>query len=117
MKNDLVQKAQGGGLSRFGIYFITVALAQVVTIFTAKGIGLYDRKGANMSYAAKDFSFLLGMKGFSDTLLKNHFTLYQGYVANTNKLMDLLAAMQKAGKEGTPEFAELKRRFGWEFNG
>jgi len=70
-----------------------------------------------MSYGAKDFSFLLGMKGFSDTLLKNHFTLYQGYVNNTNKVMELLAGLVKDGKEGTPEFAELKRRQGWEFNG
>lgn len=70
-----------------------------------------------MSYTAKDYSFLLGMQGFSDTLLKNHFTLYQGYVTNTNKVMDLLAAKLKAGQEGTPEFAELKRRLGWEFNG
>jgi Fe-Mn family superoxide dismutase len=57
------------------------------------------------------------MEGFSDTLLKNHFTLYQGYVTNTNKLMDTLAQMLKEGKVGVPEFAELKRRFGWEFNG
>ncbi len=35
------------------------------------------------------------MKGFSDTLLKNHFTLYQGYVTNTNKVMDLLAASER----------------------
>jgi Fe-Mn family superoxide dismutase len=70
-----------------------------------------------MSYTAKDYSFLLGMQGFSDTLLKNHFTLYQGYVTNTNKVMDLLAAKLQAGQEGTPEFAELKRRLGWEFNG
>lgn len=70
-----------------------------------------------MTYTAKDFSFLLGMKGFSDTLLKNHFTLYQGYVTNTNKVLDLLTAMLKDGKQGNPEFAELKRRLGWEFNG
>ena len=70
-----------------------------------------------MAYVAKDYAFLLGMPGFSDTLLKNHFTLYQGYVANTNKVMELLAAMVKEGREGTPEFAELKRRQGWEFNG
>jgi superoxide dismutase, Fe-Mn family len=70
-----------------------------------------------MAYVAKDFSFLLGMSGFSDTLLKNHFTLYQGYVTNTNKLMELLAGIVKEGKEATPEFGELKRRLGWEFNG
>jgi superoxide dismutase, Fe-Mn family len=70
-----------------------------------------------MAYGAKDFAFLLGMSGFSDTLLKNHFTLYQGYVTNTNKVMELLADLVKEGKEGTPQFAELKRRQGWEFNG
>jgi len=70
-----------------------------------------------MSYEAKDYSKLIGMKGFSETLLRNHFTLYQGYVTNTNKLAEALAEMQKAGKGATPEYAELKRRFGWEFNG
>ena len=70
-----------------------------------------------MPYIAKDFGTLLGMDGFSETLLKNHFTLYQGYVANTNKLSDLLGGMLAEGKTSTPEYAELKRRFGWEWNG
>ena len=70
-----------------------------------------------MSYTAKDFNSLIGMKGFSETLLKNHFTLYQGYVTNTKKVADILAQMLKEGKTGAPEYAELKRRFGWEFNG
>jgi len=70
-----------------------------------------------MAYTAKDYKSLIGTKGFSDTLLNNHFTLYQGYVTNTNKVLDTLAAMLKDGKVGTPEYAELKRRLGWEFNG
>ncbi len=70
-----------------------------------------------MAYEAKNFDRLLGTKGFSDQLLKNHFTLYQGYVTNTNKLSDALGALLKEGKTATPEYAELKRRFGWEFNG
>ena len=70
-----------------------------------------------MAYTAKDYGKLIGMAGFSETLLKNHFTLYQGYVNNTNKLLDILAAMLKEGKVGTPEYAELKRRLGWEFDG
>ncbi len=70
-----------------------------------------------MAYTAKDYGKLIGMQGFSETLLKNHFTLYQGYVTNTNKLVDILGQMLKEGKTGTPEYAELKRRFGWEFNG
>lgn len=70
-----------------------------------------------MPYEPKNFDHLLGTKGFSDTLLKNHFTLYQGYVTNVNKLADTLKKMVEEGKQGTPEFNELKRRFGWEFNG
>ena len=70
-----------------------------------------------MTYSAKDYSNLIGMEGFSETLLKNHFTLYQGYVTNTNKLSETLVTMLKEGKVGTPEYSELKRRFGFEFNG
>ncbi|MDI6777426.1 MAG: Fe-Mn family superoxide dismutase [Syntrophales bacterium] len=70
-----------------------------------------------MAYGAKDYGKLIGMEGFSETLLKDHFTLYQGYVTNTNKLMDTLAAMLKDGRVGMPEYAEMKRRMGWEFNG
>jgi len=68
-------------------------------------------------YQPKNFEHLLGLKGFSDQLLKNHFTLYQGYVNNTNRLAEALSLLLKEGKTGTPEYAELKRRFGWEFNG
>lgn len=70
-----------------------------------------------MAYEAKDYGKLLGMQGFSDTLLNNHFTLYKGYVTNTNKVIDTLAALVKDGKAAAYEFAELKRRLGWEFNG
>lgn len=70
-----------------------------------------------MTYTAKDYARLIGMAGFSETALKNHFTLYQGYVTNTNKLLDALEALVKEGKAATPEFAEIKRRLGWEFNG
>ncbi len=68
-----------------------------------------------MAYQAKDYSNLIGMEGFSETLLRNHFTLYQGYVTNTNKLTELLGG--KAKDATNPEYAELKRRFGFEFNG
>jgi Fe-Mn family superoxide dismutase len=70
-----------------------------------------------MPYAAKDYAKLIGMAGFSEPLLRNHFTLYQGYVTNTNKVLDTLDQMTRDGKTALPEFAELKRRLGWEFNG
>ena len=70
-----------------------------------------------MPYTPKNYDSLLGTPGFSDQLLKNHFTLYEGYVANTNKLGDELSALVKENKIGTPQYNELKRRFGWEWNG
>lgn len=68
-------------------------------------------------YEAKNYDNLIGVIGLSEQLLKNHFVLYQGYVNNFNKLNDILVAMEKEKKFGTPEFAELNRRLGWEFNG
>ena len=70
-----------------------------------------------MQYISKNYDKLLGAVGLSDQLLKNHFTLYQGYVTNTNKVLNRLATLLKEGTIGTPEYAELKRRFGWEWNG
>jgi Fe-Mn family superoxide dismutase len=70
-----------------------------------------------MEYIYRNFDELLGANGLSDQLLKNHFTLYQGYVTNTNKVITKLNSILKEGSTGTPEYAELKRRFGWEWNG
>ena len=92
----------------FGLTLLTRELGAAAT-----QIGKED----NMIYQAKDYNSLVGMERFSETLLRNHFTLYQGYVTNTNKLLETLGQMLKEGKVGTPEYAELKRRFGWEFNG
>ncbi len=64
-------------------------------------------------YKIKDFKHLLGLTGMSDSLLTNHFALYEGYVKNTNALMELLSTKEA----GTPEYSELQRRFGWEWNG
>jgi len=70
-----------------------------------------------LQYEAKDFSNLKGMEGFSETLLNNHFTLYQNYVKNTNLVLENLHAMGQEGKAPTPDYAELKRRFGFEWDG
>src|SRR3989339_1802602 len=64
-------------------------------------------------YEAKNFEQLIGMQGFSDNLLNTHFGLYQGYVKNTNTFSEKLIMLEL----GTPEYAELNRRFGWEFDG
>lgn len=64
-------------------------------------------------YTPKNFSHLLGLSGFSDTLLSNHFTLYEGYVKNVNTLREKIGGLEQSSVEAS----ELERRFGWEFNG
>jgi Fe-Mn family superoxide dismutase len=73
--------------------------------------------GVSMSYAPLDFSKLKGMPGFSDKALDLHFALYQGYVKNTNLLLEQLKQMTAQNQTGSPAYAELKRRVGWEFDG
>ncbi len=69
-------------------------------------------------YEPKNFDKLIGnTPGFSDDLLKMHFKLYQGYVANSNKLLKMIQDLDASGNNRGPEFAGLKRMFGWEFDG
>jgi Fe-Mn family superoxide dismutase len=70
-----------------------------------------------MPYESFDYSDLLGMKGLSDELLKNHFTLYEGYVKNFNLLNDTIVQLEKKNDFASVGYAEMNRRLGWEFNG
>ncbi|HPX94052.1 MAG TPA: Fe-Mn family superoxide dismutase [Candidatus Moranbacteria bacterium] len=68
-------------------------------------------------FEAKNYENLIGLPGFSERLLRNHFTLYEAYVTNANKIMETIAGFQIDEKMATLEYAELKRRFGWEYDG
>src|SRR5271170_1216483 len=68
-------------------------------------------------YAEKDFSHLKNLNGISDKTLEIHLGLYAGYVKNTNTLNEKVIEITEAGKSGSPEYAELKRRYGFEYNG
>ncbi len=70
-----------------------------------------------MKYEIKKFESLPGLNGFSEQIIKNHLTLYEGYVNNVNKLNDILVGLEKENKFSAPEFAELNRRLAWEWNG
>lgn len=69
------------------------------------------------TYEKKDFSHLKNLTGISDKTLEIHFALYAGYVTNTNTLNEKVIELTEQGKSGTPEYAELKRRYGFEYNG
>lgn len=68
----------------------------------------------------KNFDHLLGgkAKGLTDTQLKAHFTLYQGYVKKLNEIQEKLgAADRSAPNYSFNEYSELRRREPVAFNG
>jgi len=73
---------------------------------------------AQPAYKAKEFK-LSSLKGISDRTLETHFSLYEGYVKNTNMLTERLAEMthKKRASGKDPAFAELTRRLGFEYGG
>lgn len=98
-----------------GIIVIALCIA-LICIAAATPVPAQGQASGDL-YKVKDYSSLSGMKGFSDTLLKNHFTLYQGYVKNANAVLAKLQRLLADGNEGSLEYSELKRRLGWEING
>jgi len=71
------------------------------------------------SYKEQKFDHLTGLDGISDNQIAEHLKLYAGYVKQVNTLNTDLAEMRGRGQaSGTnPEFAELTRRLGFEYNG
>jgi Fe-Mn family superoxide dismutase len=71
------------------------------------------------SYKEQSFDGLHGLQGISDAQIAEHLQLYAGYVKQVNglnqQLAELLARGKASGKD--PEFAELTRRLGFEYNG
>jgi Fe-Mn family superoxide dismutase len=75
--------------------------------------------GLNQTYTARTFN-LSGLNGISDQTLEMHFKLYEGYVTNTNTLNTQIAELIKDGNLDATKmaaFSELKRRYGFEYNG
>lgn len=75
--------------------------------------------GLNTTYKARSFD-LSGLTGISDETLAMHFKLYEGYVTNTNTLNERIAELISGGEldpTKTAAFSELKRRYGFEYNG
>ncbi len=75
--------------------------------------------GLNTTYKAKTFD-LSDLTGISNETLAMHFKLYEGYVTNTNTLNQRIADLIGAGELDATQvaaFSEMKRRFGFEYNG
>ena len=70
-------------------------------------------------YEAKTYE-LHGLQGISDRTLETHFSLYEGYVKEANNLTTRIRNLLADGhidQEEQPGYSELKRRYGFEYNG
>ncbi len=75
--------------------------------------------GLKTTYTARTFD-LSDLNGISNETLAMHFKLYEGYVTNTNVLNQRIADLIGDGELDPTQsaaFSELKRRFGFEYNG
>lgn len=57
------------------------------------------------------------LHGISEEQIGQHWKLYEGYVAQVNALRSELEALRREGKGNTPQYADRRRRFGFEYNG
>jgi Fe-Mn family superoxide dismutase len=75
--------------------------------------------GKGKTYKPQAFDHLGGLDGISDAQIAEHLRLYEGYVKQVNALNEELAALRGRGQASgaRPEFAELTRRLGFEYNG
>ncbi len=73
---------------------------------------------APKAYRPREFD-LAGLAGISDAQIEEHLALYAGYVKQVNALNQGLAELRGRGQASSksPEFAELTRRLGFEYNG
>jgi len=75
--------------------------------------------GTNTVYKARSFD-LSDLTGISNETLAMHFKLYEGYVTNTNTLNSQISELISGGELDSTKvaaFSEIKRRFGFEYNG
>lgn len=68
-------------------------------------------------HKAKNYYNLLGMKGFSDQLLTQHFKLYEGYVAQVNSIQEKIGMLLDANLSKSSEYAGLKKALAFEYDG
>lgn len=74
-------------------------------------------KGAKMEYIVQEQIYPKKLNGISEDQIKDHWSLYKGYVENVNKLNNELKQLAKDGKSKSLEYADRRRRYGFEYNG
>ena len=70
-----------------------------------------------MEYTTRTFKLPTAIPGLSADLIATHLELYAGYVKHVNVLTQQLATLKQSDVDFAYAIAELRRRFGFEWNG
>jgi Fe-Mn family superoxide dismutase len=65
----------------------------------------------------EEMKFDLDLEGISDKQLDVHLKLYSGYVKHSNLIKEQIEELKKDEEKNSFIISELKRRFGYEFDG
>jgi len=76
-----------------------------------------QQKGQQMEYVVQAHLKPQNLDNISQEQVDTHWALYEGYVAQVNKLNKELAELHTNGKGDTPLYADRRRRYGFEYNG
>ena len=68
------------------------------------------------TYTAQKFD-IPELKGISKKTIEEHVKLYEGYVKNTNSVLEKIAELSADSEKNAYLLGELQRRFGFEFDG
>src|SRR3989344_5160485 len=68
------------------------------------------------TFTPKTFN-IASLKGISDKTVADHLKLYEGYVKNTNLILQKIEELSKDSEKNAYELAEVQRRFGFEYDG
>lgn len=70
-----------------------------------------------IKYDVQDKLMPTGLVGISDEQVTDHWSLYKGYVNQSNKLNEELVQLAQDGKANTLQYADRRRSYGFEYNG
>ncbi|HEY4513465.1 MAG TPA: Fe-Mn family superoxide dismutase [Candidatus Paceibacterota bacterium] len=68
------------------------------------------------TFTPKTFN-IAKLKGISEKTVADHLKLYEGYVKNTNLILQKIEDLSKDSEKNAYELAEVQRRFGFEYDG
>ena len=81
----------------------------------------FDNRKVNMKnafkYEVQDILKPSKLIKISDDQINDHWKLYQGYVAQVNKLNEDLIELAKNGQTSSLMYSDRRRRYGFEYNG